>query len=140
MAKEGKLTDQPLLVIDGIQILYDESHRASLTVRKDEIYSIESIEKGNEKAVEDYGDKAKGGVVLIITKGGKELSEKPASEQKILFLEGNRKLSRKKVEKINPDDIESLNVIKGREDVKKYTKKAYDGVIFITMKEGRSAR
>jgi len=140
LVNEGTISNQPLIVIDEMRILYDESHRASLTVRKDEIDSISSVEKDNAKAIEDYGDRARGGVIFVITKGGKELSDKPASEQKILFLEGNRKLSKKKVEKINPDDIESITVIKGREDVKKYTRKAYNGVIIITMKEGRSAR
>lgn len=140
MVKEGKITDQPLIVIDEFRILYDESHRAGLTVSEKDIYSISSIEKDNAKAIEDYGDRAKGGVILITTKGGKELADKPASEQRILFLEGKRKLSKKQVEKISPNDIETITVFKGREAVKKYTRKAYDGVIIIKMKEGKSPR
>jgi len=140
LVKEGKITDQPLIVIDELHILYDGNQKATLTLREDDVYSIESIEKDNAKAIEDYGEKAKGGVVLITTKEGKKLAEKPASEQKILFLEGKKKLSTKEVHAINPNDIETLTVIKSREDVRKYTKKAYDGVVIIKMKEGKKIR
>jgi hypothetical protein len=138
--REGKITDQPLVVIDELHIQYDGNHKANLNVRADDVYSIESIEKDNAKAIEDYGEKAKGGVILITTKEGKKLADKPASEQKILVLEGKRKLSKKQLAKISPNDIETITVIKSREDVKKYTKKAYDGVIIIKMKEGKKIR
>ena len=39
------------------------------------------------------------------------------------------------MEKISPDDIESIDVIKGKEKIKEYTQENYDGVIIIHMKK-----
>jgi hypothetical protein len=52
----------------------------------------------------------------------------------MIFIDG-KKANKKKMDKLNPDQIESINVWKGDKAVEKYGKKAEDGVIEITTKK-----
>lgn len=53
-----------------------------------------------------------------------------------LYYINGKKVSSKDVQKISPNDIESMNVLKGKKAIDKYGKKAKDGVIEITTKKG----
>ncbi|MEM9549150.1 MAG: hypothetical protein AAGA77_24395 [Bacteroidota bacterium] len=106
---------------------------------KDQIESINVI-KG-EKAIEEYN--AKNGVVLITTK--KKLVEKIETKIKItdddvkgkgpmVIIDGNNS-NQTLLKKLSPDDIESINVVKGEQALKKYN--APNGVIIITTKKNK---
>lgn len=52
-----------------------------------------------------------------------------------LFIIDGKKASRKKMEKLSPDEIESINVWKGEKAIEKYGQKAENGVVEITTKK-----
>ncbi len=57
------------------------------------------------------------------------------SESKVLFLLNEKPITQAELEKINPDKIESVKVIKNKKEIAEYTSDEYDGVIIIEMKK-----
>lgn len=57
------------------------------------------------------------------------------SNSKVLYIVNGKKISNKSLKKINPKNIESLQVIKNKKELLKYTKKEFDGAIIITLKK-----
>ena len=55
-------------------------------------------------------------------------------EKPLIFIDG-KKANQKKMNKLDPDQIESINVLKGDKAVEKYGKKAENGAIEITTKK-----
>ncbi len=106
---------------------------------KNRIESV-SVIKG-DKALRDYN--AANGVVLITTKKNlveldeskikvKSTSEK--SKTPMIVIDG--KVSNKKsLEKLAPDDIERIEVVKDKQALKKYN--APNGAIIVTTKKGK---
>jgi TonB-dependent SusC/RagA subfamily outer membrane receptor len=52
-----------------------------------------------------------------------------------LIIVDGKEVSNKKVEDINPDDVESMNVLKGESATELYGDKGKNGVIVITTKK-----
>jgi hypothetical protein len=107
------------------------------------IHKIEVSGDGDrEKIIEVTSDQTSGGTyktfvidaetagdshgMHVINTGGK----KP-----MIFIDG-KKASKKEMDELGPDQIESINVLKGEKAVEKHGKKAKDGVIEITTKKG----
>jgi len=55
----------------------------------------------------------------------------------VLLVVDNIIVSQTEFQTINPEDIESMDVYKDKEEVAKYSSKDYDGVIIITLKKKR---
>ncbi len=116
---------------------------------------IETIDiRGGDKAVEQYGEQAANGVVEIRTKMGKQLQGKPAgisinnqhppsiklkstesdTTKQPLFVIDGEIVRDTKLEKIDPDWIETIFVLKGEKALEKYGTQGQNGVVEITMK------
>jgi TonB-dependent SusC/RagA subfamily outer membrane receptor len=117
--RSGKTGTQPLFILDGKEI---ESIEA---ISPDQIESISVLK--DESATTIYGEKGLHGVVLITSKK----ADKPGSEA-LIILDG--KETTKKVSDINPENIQSVNVLKGESAISEYGEKGKNGVIEITMK------
>jgi hypothetical protein len=63
--------------------------------------------------------------IFVATDGAKPL----------IFIDG-KKANEKKMKALRPDQIESINVIKGDKAIEKHGKKAKNGVVEITTKKG----
>ena len=63
--------------------------------------------------------------VIFHTKSGKDP----------LFILDGKEISKEKMESISPEEIESINVLKGENAIKKYGEKGKDGVIIINTKK-----
>ncbi|MGK0291614.1 MAG: bla regulator protein BlaR1, partial [bacterium] len=123
----------PLYVVDG-KILSDQNIKQ---LDKNDIESINVIK--DALAIEKYGEEAKHGVIEISTKPKNSKNEpiikiKGASINNPLYIIDGKKTSAKKADKINPDDIESIDVLKGEHAIEKYGEKAKNGVVIITSK------
>ncbi len=57
------------------------------------------------------------------------------SNNKILYVVDKKILSQAEFEKINPEDIESLKVLKKKEDISKYSTGNFGGALIITLKK-----
>jgi TonB family protein len=129
---------QPLYILDGKEITntqlqeFNPNEIESLTVLKD------------ASATKIYGEKAKNGVILITSKKASvQLNEvvvvgKPKTNDELLnalwVLDG-KEMAKEQIQKLSPDSIESMSVLKGEEATKKYGDKGKKGVIEITTKK-----
>lgn len=81
--------------------------------------------------IDESGDSSQGNKLKInITENGK-----PASMDSALCIVDGKKVSREEVEKLSPDQIKSVVVLKGKMAVEKYGDEAKDGALLISTKE-----
>ena len=143
--KDGK--DNPLYIVEGKEIEEVEMKE----IDPNRIKEV-NVFKG-EMAADKYGDKGKNGVVEIKLKevqiGAKEVVVKGYGKKESnetmgvtinknaspLFYVDGKSITSEEMKKIKPNDIESVNVLKGDSAIKKYGEKAKDGVVEITMKK-----
>ncbi len=113
----GSDKDEPLYIIDG----KESNAKALKKLNPDNIASI-NVTKG-KKAAEKYDEKGKNGVIEITTK------DEP------LYIIDGKESNAKALEKLKPNNIASINVIKGKKATEKYDEKGKNGVIEITTKD-----
>lgn len=81
--------------------------------------------------IDESSDSSQGNKLKInITENGK-----PASMDSALCIVDGKKVSREEVEKLSPDQIKSVVVLKGKMAVEKYGDEAKGGVLLISTKE-----
>lgn len=124
--------NKPLILVDGIRVEGDLDGRWS----PEDIESIEVLK--DESATKIYGSMAMHGVVRITTKKAtavrKEVVEKNMPENALWLLDG-KEMEKDQIQKLSPDSIQNMNVLKGEEAIKKYGDKGKRGVIEITTKK-----
>jgi hypothetical protein len=129
--KNGKLSNKPLVVLDGVPYRYDiELKNNKLNIYKADIVDIEILEK--ETGVKIYGEPGTNGVLLLTTR---KINQTSLNESVVLIILDNKEISKTEMNAINPENIESIDVIKNKESIKKYTTKPVDGVIVIHTKQ-----
>ena len=133
--KEGKITDKPLVVIDGLAFSYENLKVNKIRISKSDISRMDYLGKNSEGAKNIYGDQGNKGVILILTNNSPQQPGDSLSEGKILFLIGERQITQQELESIDPNEIESIEVVKEKNKVREYTSDNYDGVIIVTMKK-----
>lgn len=138
--------DSALCIVDGKKVSREEIDKLS----PDQIKSV-TVLKG-KMAVEKYGDEAKGGALLISTKESDDTqpmknalstlnhhTDSVAAYVKqipnIIYVVDGKKVSEKKFNKLSPNDIASITVLKGGEANKKYGAKENDNVLIITTRK-----
>jgi TonB-dependent SusC/RagA subfamily outer membrane receptor len=117
----GNMAADPLYIVNGKEF---KGKIADINV--DEIESV-SVLKGNA-AAELYGEKFTEGVIVIETKAVK-------SNEKDPLIMVNGEIYNLNINTINPDNIASIDVMKGESATNLYGAKGKNGVIWITMKE-----
>lgn len=137
-AKARQITDSPLLVIDGFAISYSDYLARERRLSNADVKQIELLPKKSKTAITVYGDRAKGGVLLIMTSHARTQSKQSVDKSKVLFLLEGKEITMKELEQLNPNDIESIEVIKDSTAVRKITEDDYEGVVKINMKKGQS--
>jgi|WetSurMetagenome_2_1015567.scaffolds.fasta_scaffold39091_4 hypothetical protein len=142
LKKQGKISNRPLIIIDGLAFGYENLKVNKIPLSKADIFKIDYLLKDSEVATNVYGERGKNGVLLISTKksqdGFHEKSTKSLSDSKVLFLIGDRQITQEELQKIDPNNIESIEVIKEKNSVSKYTSDDYDGVVIIIMKKEKT--
>jgi hypothetical protein len=141
-----------LYVVDGIP--RPDFQKDSL--RPNDISSMYVL-KGDE-ALRYYGEKGAHGAIVIVTKafrekhppmptvvvtrkdsfppGGLSTGNPPAEP---LYVVDGQIVTKEGMKKISPDDIESINVLKGKKVRAKYGDKGNNGVVEITLKKKTSS-
>ncbi len=133
MKKNNKINSNPVILVNEQVVENDELK--NLKIFSSDILNLAVVEKGNLEMNQIYGKRSLNGVVLIETKPFQEKSTKSISESKVLFLVDGKIRTSEEIEKINPNDIETITVIKDKKEILKYTTENYDGVVIIEMKK-----
>lgn len=140
---DAAIYNAALYIIDGKEVIKEEADKY---LRDSDIIQSISVLKG-ETAVEKYGEKGKNGVIIFTTKDyisinspgnlnsneNKELSS--LYQDKTLYFVSEKEITNKEFRQLNPDNIQSVNVLKGENAVKNYGERARDGVIIVTLKD-----
>jgi len=127
--------NNPLIILDGKSMEYEKFKKLdpnsfkSITILKD------------ASAIALYGKAAENGVIVITSKdeaeeltnqfGLENFSEKDAP----LFIVDGKRTNAKAVNKLSPDDFESITVLKDKTALEKYGRKAKNGVVEIHLKK-----
>ncbi len=119
----------PLMMLDGKEISNEEMNN----IDPNTIDKVEVLK--DENASRKYGDKGKNGVVIITTKNENESKYTVKLSGEALYLVDGKEVKKEVVDKMNPDNIASVNVLKGDAAIKKHGEKAKDGVVEITTKK-----
>lgn len=118
---------QPLYIVDGKEV-------ASLSEFDPE--QIESIEVLKQHATDKFGERGKEGVIHITTKKEVRKTFDFNDENKpLLILDGVIQDAAFELNSVSPDEIESIEVLKGNSAVKLYGEKGKNGVILINRKK-----
>ncbi len=129
--KTNKQSEKTIIVING-----ERTKTTFEELRKTDPNLIESMTvwKG-EKAIEKYGKEGKNGAIEIITKDYKEKTEKD-TKKPIIIINGRRtETTPEELDKMDPNLIQSMNVLKGKNAIEKYSKEGENGVIEIITKQ-----
>lgn len=129
--KEERIGDDtPLFMVDGNE--YIKKDFIDFEKSNPDSIKLVNVIKG-DAAIEKYGERAKNGVVEVVTKE-KSLLTGNIDENPIYIVNGVE-ATKKHVVKINPDKIESINVLKDKMATDKYGEKGKNGVVEITLKK-----
>lgn len=132
-AKKGLISKTPMIVIDGYPYRYDvELKKQKLNLSRNNIKQIDVLKR--QTAINIYGEMGKQGVLLITTSESDRDRRLNPQNNVLVLLEGN-KISLEDMKKIDPMDIDSVDIVKTKNEILKYTHDAYDGVIVIKLKK-----
>ena len=130
---------KPLIIVDGIEYKGD----IDKDITPDDIKKIVVV-KG-QKALEQYGKKGANGVVVIEMKNSSgradfedniDQLQLPIDESlNPLYIINGKVASKAEVKRYQPDEIATINVIKGAAAKNKYGDKGLNGVVEITLKK-----
>ncbi len=115
----------PLFVLDGSYISKNEAEKIDSTKIREVI-----VLKG-KSATEKYGAIGKSGVIEIITKR----DNRTTLPENALYVLDGKMISKEEMNSIEPNSIQSINVLKGESGTNKYGDKGKNGVIEITSKK-----
>ena len=120
-SKDGKLsTDTVYVKKDVHKLIWTDDDGKDI-----DIYAIQKGDKNVRILNSDDVSVISSSNVKVITTG---------NENPLFFVDG-KEVSKKEMEAIDPDTIESVNVLKGDKAIEKHGKKAKDGVVEITLKK-----
>ena len=124
--------DKKLYIIDGEEVFL-KNQRPSVYIYPKQLQMMKELSK--EEAVKKYGRKAKHGAVEITTKtnGGVSGTDVSRVNNPIIVIDGMI-TGYKSIDHINPDDIQSVTILKGKKATEQYGDKGNNGVLEVTMK------
>ncbi|HTH55974.1 MAG TPA: hypothetical protein VL728_07995 [Cyclobacteriaceae bacterium] len=128
-AKKGEISKHPLVFVNAIPFTYDMLKDKKLHVSKNSIKEIRKL--SDEELTARYGSLPKNGALQIIT----QLSFTLARNGHSLILLDDKKISMEELDKLDTNEIQSISVFKGIEQVKKFTSENYDSVIVLRVKK-----
>ncbi len=119
-----KSQNRALIIVDGVKFWRMDNLNILDSINPDNIEKMDVV-KG-EQAILQYGEEGKNGVILVTTKT-------PVKNEPLYIVDGLKV----KTLFISPDDIESMSVLKGKENTSLYGTEGDAGVILITTKNSK---
>ena len=127
----GLISNKPLIVIDGVPHRYSiELKEKSLELKRSQIRGIDVLRW--DVGIKLYGEEGEAGVVVVTVK---PKSKKWTKDEVILYIAGGKVITKEELKQIKPSEIESINIVKDKNEFKQYTDKKCDGLVVITLKK-----
>ncbi|MCF7561474.1 hypothetical protein L3X39_12575 [Sabulilitoribacter multivorans] len=114
---------------DNIFISDDEDNEVEINVESDGVSETEDIIVTKGKGGKAYKIKT-----IAKDKGDSKFIISTDGDKEPLYIIDGKEVKKDKLDDLNPDDIESINVLKGDAAIKKHGDKAKDGVVEIITK------
>lgn len=124
-SSDTKNQNHALIIIDGNKFSSKDSSNILDSIKPENIERMDVI-KG-EQATLQYGEEGKDGVILITTKTS-------IKKDPLYIVDG---VKTKNIIDLDPNDIESINVLKGKASTSQYGDEGEAGVILITTKSSK---
>ena len=147
-----KGNDKKIVIVDGKQLSDQEVEKLGIE-EGSSIYVTTDDDKEDKKhvSIRKIEKKGKGNHVMVIRDSDDDEDIEVISgddDSSFFFIDNDgkgeplyyvngKKAKSEDIKKIDPEDIERMNVLKGDKAVEKYGKKAKDGVIEITTKKNK---
>lgn len=118
----------PLIIVDGKEM----THEGLSMIKSEDVASVNVFKPGSEIA-NSYGEKGNKGVIMVTTKS----ANVTIVSDPLVIVDG-KEISKKELEKINPNDITHMEVIKnGSKAAEQWGIKGLNGVINVVTKAGK---
>ena len=138
---------KPIIVVEGKPYRFKHELKESrLKLSRDDIEKIEILKE--DVGIRLYGDYAEGGVLVVTTKNNFKQKKEESNNQpeqntltsliknnKIIIFVDGKETKAEEIQNMNPNDIDSVSVLKGEAAKKLFPEMDLDGVIYITMKK-----
>ncbi|MBU2928384.1 hypothetical protein [Winogradskyella psychrotolerans] len=128
---EYSLTENPLLVIDGVPAHYESMNDGWFLIKEEDISSLKYIKKGETKI---YGSKDINGVILLTTMLSERQRANTKSEKKIIYVLDGKIISFAEYKKIDKSKVIGTAKITEQSAIKEFTSDKYDELIYVTTK------
>ncbi|QXP70702.1 hypothetical protein H0I29_00960 [Polaribacter sp. R2A056_3_33] len=128
---EYSLTENPLLVIDGVGTHYESMNDGWFLIKKEDISSLKYIKKGETKI---YGSKDINGVVLLTTKLQELQTGNKNSIKKTLYVLDGKIVTYEDYKKIDQSKVIGIGTITEQSAIKEFTSDNYDELIYVSTK------
>jgi hypothetical protein len=124
---KGEITKSPLIIIDGIAFEYSDYLKSHKPIMQSGIREINYLRKNSQTAYDIFGERGKPGVIIVATTSLKV--------PKILYLLDDKEITSEEFDNVEQTDIETFEIIRSQEGIRKYTTKEYDSVWIIKLKK-----
>ncbi|WP_031425847.1 M56 family metallopeptidase [Flavimarina sp. Hel_I_48] len=113
------------------QRVHMEKQRAMLEIKRKEMEDRAEVLIGQKDSVANEG-----ALHSVPTVGNQSATQK--LPENVLYFVNGKEITQEEMNLIDPNTIESVNVVKDSEELKKYGDKAKNGVIEVTLKKGEN--
>lgn len=130
LAKEGSVTEKAIVVLDEkFVIVPQDIHPEQRFMGEPRVEN-----KGNQDLTKIYGVQAINGVIFI--KSIPLLADNKTVQPvgKILFMLGDKRITKEEAMDIDPETIESIDIIKSQDEIAHYTTENIESVVIIKLK------
>ncbi|MEP3211295.1 MAG: peptidoglycan DD-metalloendopeptidase family protein [Maribacter sp.] len=122
-----------VIIVDGEEVKEEDLEDMDIHIEKDAHVFISKNHKNNAFVHLDSDDDHD--IKVISKKGNGFFFTHTDGDKEPLYLIDGKESTAKKVKRLDPDDIESIDVSKGEKAIEQYGKKAKDGVVEIHTKK-----
>lgn len=131
-----KVNGKKVITINGEEVNEEDLEDMNIHMEEDSHLFISKKHKNNENNVFIHSDSEEDHDIQVISKKGNGFFFIDTDgDKEPLFIVDGKESNSKKVKRLKPDDIENIDISKGEKVIKKYGKKAKDGVVVITTKK-----
>lgn len=116
-----------------IELHEDDGHTKKIKVIVEDGKKTKVIKEKNVMVIRDSDNDAD--IEVISEGGGSYFFVDTDGDNPPLYMVDGKKSTAKKVKKLDPDQIATIDVMKGDAAIKKYGQKAKNGVVVITTKK-----